>query len=56
MKYQVVLFQDGDYARLEYDSMEEAVMVRRSFVNYGKCQEVRIEYLVDEKIPEGEAK
>lgn len=43
MKYFVIIEQDGDIARLECDSLEEAQMVRRSFVNYGKCSDVRIE-------------
>ena len=43
MTYTVVISQDGDYARLECATLEEAQQVRRSFVNYGKCQEVTIE-------------
>jgi hypothetical protein len=43
MKYQVVIVQDGDTARLDCETLEEAQNVRRSFVNYGKCQEVTIE-------------
>jgi hypothetical protein len=43
MKYFVIIEQDGDSACLECDSLEEAQMVRRSFVNYGKCSDVRIE-------------
>ena len=43
MTYAVVILQDGDCARLECTTLEEAQQVRRSFVNYGKCQEVIIE-------------
>jgi hypothetical protein len=41
--YQVVIIQDGETARLDCETLEEAQMVRRSFVNYGKCQSVTIE-------------
>ena len=41
--YTVVIVQDGDTARLECETFEEALDVRRSFVNYGKCQEITIE-------------
>lgn len=40
--YYVVTVQDGESARLGCATLEEAVVVKRSFVNYGKCQEVRI--------------
>ena len=43
MTYYVVIEHDGETARLECESLEEAQMVRRSFVNYGKYGEVRIE-------------
>lgn len=43
MTYFVIVEQDGDIARLECETLEEAQMVRRSFVNYGKCSNVRIE-------------
>ena len=43
MTYTVVIVQDGETARLDCSTLEEAQEVRRSFVNYGKCQEVRIE-------------
>jgi hypothetical protein len=43
MKYTVVILQDNEYARLECDTLEEAQSVKRSFINYGKCQEVKIE-------------
>lgn len=40
--YVVVILQDGEYARLECETLKEAQLVRQSFVNYGKCQEVTI--------------
>jgi len=43
LTYVVVILQDGEYARLECETLEEAQSVRQSFVNYGKCQEVTIE-------------
>ena len=43
MNYTVVILQDGEYARLECETWEEAQRVKVSFENYGKCQEVRIE-------------
>tara|TARA_R110000868_G_scaffold67757_1_gene200823 strand:+ start:2245 stop:2400 length:156 start_codon:yes stop_codon:yes gene_type:complete len=43
MNYTVVILQDGEYARLECPTLEEAQQVRQFFVNYGKCQEVTIE-------------
>lgn len=43
MTYTVVILQDGETARLACATLEEAQQVRQSFVNYGKCQEVRIE-------------
>ena len=43
MNYTVVILQDNEYARLECNTLEEAQSVRRSFVNYGKCQEITIE-------------
>jgi len=43
MTYTVVILQDNEYARLECATLEEAQRVHRSFVNYGKCQEVKIE-------------
>ena len=45
MKYTVVILQDGEYACLECQTLEEAQLVRQSFVNYGKYQEVVIERL-----------
>lgn len=43
MTYYVVILQDNEYARLECATIEEAQLVRQSFVNYGKCQEITIE-------------
>jgi len=43
MTYFVIVEQDGDTARLECETLEEAQKVRRSFVNYGKCSDIRIE-------------
>ena len=45
MKYIVVIKQDNEFARLECETFEEAQKVRRSFINYGKCQSVEIEIL-----------
>ena len=42
LTYTVVILQDGEYARLECKTLKEAQLVRQSFVNYGKCQEVTI--------------
>lgn len=44
MMYTVVILQDGELARLECESLEEAQRVRVSFENYGKCQSVTIEH------------
>jgi len=43
MNYTVVILQDGEYARLDCVTLQEAQQVHQSFVNYGKCQEVKIE-------------
>jgi len=43
MTYTVVILQDDETARLPCATLEEAHEVRRSFINYGKYQEVRIE-------------
>lgn len=43
MKCDVVIVQDGETARLECDSYEEAHRVKVSFENYGKCQSITIE-------------
>lgn len=48
MSYTVVILQDGEQARLDCATLEEAQQVRQSFVNYGKYQEVKIEHTVDE--------
>ena len=42
MIYYVVIEHEGDTARLECASLEEAVRVRRSFVNWGGYQSVEI--------------
>ena len=47
MQYTVVIVQDGDVARLECATWEEAVQVHQSFINYGRCQSVTIEHLED---------
>lgn len=43
MNYTVVILQNGEYARLQCETLEEAQRVQRSFVNYGKCESVQIE-------------
>lgn len=43
MIYTVVIQQDGEWARLECKSYEEALSVKISFENYGRCQVVEIE-------------
>lgn len=43
MTYFVIVEQDGNTARLECKTLEEAQMIHRSFLNYGKCSDVRIE-------------
>ena len=48
MKYNVIIEQAGEQARLECDSLEEAQMVKVSFENYGRCSSIRIEQ-VDQK-------
>ena len=45
MKYIVIIEQDGDFARLECDTLEEAQRVKVSFENYGRCQNIRIEQI-----------
>ena len=42
-KYTVVILKDGETARLECATFEEAQSVRQSFINYGGCQEIVIE-------------
>ena len=41
-KYTVVILKDGETARLECATLQEAQSVRQSFINYG-CQEIVIE-------------
>ena len=41
--YSVVIKQNDEFARLDCETLEEALNVKRSFINYGKCQEVTIE-------------
>lgn len=41
--YTVVVLQDSETARLDCSTLDEAFEVKRSFLNYGKCQDVRIE-------------
>lgn len=43
MKYDVVIVQDGETGKLECDTYEEALRVKASFENYGKCQSITIE-------------
>jgi hypothetical protein len=43
MKYVVVIKQNDDFAKLYCESWEEAMSVKISFVNYGKCQSVEIQ-------------
>lgn len=43
MGYIVLIKQNGETARLECATLEEAQKVRLSFVNYGKCESVTIE-------------
>ena len=43
MTYTVVILQDGERARLDSATYEEAVQVQRSCENDGKCQSIEIE-------------
>lgn len=43
--YTVVITHDNETARLSCESWEEAFLLRRSFINYGKYQEVKIEVI-----------
>ena len=43
MTWTVVIEHEGEVARLECASLEEAKQVRRSFINYGRYQSVEIE-------------
>jgi hypothetical protein len=45
MKYIVVIEQDGETARLECDTLEEAERVKVSFENYGRYQNIRIDQI-----------
>ena len=49
MKYIVVIEQAGEQARLECRSLEEAEIVRQSFENYGRCNDIRIEVKNDQR-------
>ena len=42
--YTVVINHEGETARLDCETLEEAQQVRRSFVNYGRYQEITIEH------------
>lgn len=44
MTYYVIIEHEGDSARLECATLEEALEVRRSFVNWGGYQSVEIEH------------
>jgi hypothetical protein len=41
--YYVIIIQEDQMAKLECHSYDEAVKVKQSFINYGKCQSVTIE-------------
>ena len=43
MVYIVVIKQEGETARLECATLEEAQKVKVSFENYGKCENITIE-------------
>lgn len=43
MEYIVIIEQDGETAYLACETLEEAQMVCKSFINYGKCSNVSIE-------------
>lgn len=43
MEYIVIITQDGEKAFLHCKTFQEAIDVRRSFINYGKCQSVIIQ-------------
>jgi len=42
MTWFVVIQQDDDQAVLECDTVDEAILLRQSFLNYGKYQSVEI--------------
>ncbi len=48
MTYTVVIQHLGEQARLLCASLEEALQVRQSFINWGGYQEVTIETQVDQ--------
>lgn len=52
-KYIVVIMQDNEVAELECDTLKEAQEVRRSFVNYGKCQEITIKTTMPNELTVG---
>ena len=41
-KYKVIILQDNDIAVLDCDTLSEAEQVKQSFINYGKCDSVKI--------------
>lgn len=43
--FYVVIRHDGETARLECADMKEAMLVRQSFINYGKYQNQGIEII-----------
>jgi len=43
MAYVVVIIQDGEEARLSYNTWKEAMHAKISFENYGKCESITIE-------------
>lgn len=43
MKYVVIIKQDGETARIECETIQEAQKVKVSFENYGKCESITIE-------------
>ena len=43
--YIVIILQNNEYARFECETLDEAQQVKISFENYGKCDNVGIEYV-----------
>ena len=43
MKYIVVITNNGDDARLECETLEEAVLLKQAFLNHGVYQSITIE-------------
>jgi hypothetical protein len=43
MKYIVIIKDNGDIARLECETLEEAVLLKQAFLNHGVYQSVTIE-------------